>query len=374
MKKSHKKMLIFQSIILLIFILNSFVSNILGNYNFVIFLLLCLAIFKFTFGFERDRQRYTKDIIFEVIILLLIYFVISYLLGIFIGYARTANYYSWYGIKTFILPLVLTIILKEVFRYLMLKKSEGSNLLLVTTIILFIFLDVTEAIYYNEFNSGYNTFIFFALSLLPAISSNIVFSYLTKNAGYKPIILYLFVTRLYVYLLPIIPDFNEYLTSIIGLVLPIVLGYRARNFFAREKDEDVERNYKKTTVVGLVLPIVFTALVVYFTSGYFKYYALAIASGSMEPKIRKGDVVIIEKMEDGYDTLEKGDIIAFKHSSVIVVHRIINVVEADGHYFFYTKGDNNNSADNYAVKEDMVVGQVKITIPFVGLPTVWLNE
>lgn len=374
MKKSHKKMLVFQSIILLIFILNSFVSNILGNYNFVIFLLLCLAMFKFIFGFERDRQRYTKDIIFEVIILLLIYFVISYLLGIFIGYARTADYYSWYGIKTFILPLVLTIVLKEFLRYSMLKKSEGSNFLLVTSIILFVFLDVTEAIYYNEFNSGYNTFIFLALSLLPAISSNIVFSYLTKNAGYKPIILYLFVTRLYVYLLPIIPDFNEYLTSIIGLVLPIVLGYRARNFFAREKDEDVERNYKKTTVVGLVFPIIFTALVVYFTSGYFKYYALAIASGSMEPKIRKGDVVIIEKMEDGYEILEKGDIIAFKHSSVIVVHRIINIVEAEGHYFFYTKGDNNNSADNYAVKEDMVVGQVKITIPFVGLPTVWLNE
>ena len=66
MKKSYKKILIYQTIIFLVFILNSFISNILGGYNFTIFLLLSLIFFKILFGFEKDRHRYTKDIIFNV--------------------------------------------------------------------------------------------------------------------------------------------------------------------------------------------------------------------------------------------------------------------------------------------------------------------
>ena len=57
-----------------------------------------------------------------------------------------------------------------------------------------------------------------------------------------------------------------------------------------------------------------------------------------------------------------------------MVHRIIKIEKEDGKYFFYTKGDANNSPDNYVVTEDMVVGTTNLTLPYLGLPTVWLNE
>ena len=159
MKKSYKKMLIYKIITFLIFLLNSFISNILGGYNFVLFLGLSLVLFKFLFGFEKDRHRYTKDMIYETIILLLTFFVLFYLFGVIIGFAKT-NYLNLYGIKMFIIPLILTIVLKELLRYMMLKKCEESFFLTIITIILFIFLDITEAIYYANFNSNYNIFIF----------------------------------------------------------------------------------------------------------------------------------------------------------------------------------------------------------------------
>ena len=190
MKKSYKKMLTYQMIVFLIFILNSFISNILGGYNFTIFLLLSLIFFKILFGFEKDRHRYTKDIIYETLIFLLTFFVLFYLFGVIIGFAKT-NYLSWYGIKTFISPLILSIILKEILRYMMLKKCEENKFLSIITLILFIVMDVTEAIYYGNFNSNYNIFTFIALSLLPAISSNIMCNYITKQTGYKPTMLYL---------------------------------------------------------------------------------------------------------------------------------------------------------------------------------------
>ena len=58
----------------------------------------------------------------------------------------------------------------------------------------------------------------------------------------------------------------------------------------------------------------------------------------------------------------------------MVVHRIINILEENGEYYIYTKGDANVSPDNYAVEESMIMGTVVVKIPYVGLPTVWLNE
>ena len=112
MKKSYKKMLIFQFIILIIFSLNIFVKNVLTQYNTVIILLVLLIIFKKIFGFEKNHNRYTKDIIYEIIIFVMIFFIGYYILGLKIGYARVENYYSWNGIIKFIIPIILiTIIL-----------------------------------------------------------------------------------------------------------------------------------------------------------------------------------------------------------------------------------------------------------------------
>ena len=58
----------------------------------------------------------------------------------------------------------------------------------------------------------------------------------------------------------------------------------------------------------------------------------------------------------------------------MVVHRIVKIEKVNDVYYFYTKGDNNANEDNYAIKEEMVYGIVKVKIPFVGIPTVWLNE
>jgi len=374
MKKSYKKMLVFQIIIFLIFILNSFVSNILREYNFIIFLILSLVIFKLFFGFEKDKHRYTKDIIFELIIFLTIFFILFYVLGIFVSFAKVDNYYNWYGLKTFMLPLILTIILKEILRYMMLKKCEGNKLLFITTFILFVFLDITEVIYYNDFKSAYNSFIFVALSFLPAISSNIMCTYVTQKAGYKPVILYLLITRLYVYLIPIIPNPNEYITAIINFLLPMIYMFKIHSFFAKEKDEYITREYNKKSIISLILPTLLVIVIVYFTSGYFHYYAIAIASGSMESKISKGDVVIVEKIDGNYDSLEVGQVLVFKHSGVVVVHRLVNIINEDGKYYFYTKGDANYSPDDYVITEDMVLGTTNFVIPYAGLPTVWLNE
>lgn len=149
--------------------------------------------------------------------------------------------------------------------------------------------------------------------------------------------------------------------------------YKVYSFFQKTKDEEIVRDYKKTNKLSLIFPTIIVVILVYFTSGYFDYYAVAIATGSMKPNINKGDVVIIEKTSN-YESIKVGNVLAYKYDDKIIVHRIINIIEEKGKYYFYTKGDNNNSEDNFVIYEDMIVGVVNIKLPFIGYPTVWFNE
>ena len=71
MKKSYKKFIMFDIILAIFLVLNSFILNILGNYYYVdAFLVLLLVVFKFVFGFEKNRSRYLKDIILNFLIIM----------------------------------------------------------------------------------------------------------------------------------------------------------------------------------------------------------------------------------------------------------------------------------------------------------------
>ena len=373
MKKGYLRLLIFEIALIIAFILSGFVSSILSGYVKIISIILMLILFKFIFGFEKDRHRYWKSICIEIAICLLSYFLLYYLLGVLIGFVKIANYWTFNNIVYLILPLILTIILKELLRYMMLVKSEGSKLLIIMTTLFFIILELAGQFNEYTFATSYSTFIFFAVTVIPIISTNIFCSYVSYKAGYKPVIFYLLIKSLYVYIAPIIPNPNEYLYSIIELLLPMIFMYRIYKFFQKDKDEDVLREYYKKKIIPLLIPTIIVAFIVYITSGYFTYHAIAIASGSMSPNINKGDVVVIEKKRD-FQNLDIGQVIAYKKGNIIVVHRLIKKLEIDGMYYFYTKGDANDSEDNYEITEDMFIGIVNIKVPYIGYPTVWVNS
>ena len=112
-------------------------------------------------------------------------------------------------------------------------------------------------------------------------------------------------------------------------------------------------------------------ILVYFYSGYFRFYAIAIATGSMSPGIRRGDIVIIDKKDK---KIKESDIIAYKKVQTIIVHRVIQKIRLKDTYIYYTKGDANNNKDDFVIEEDMILGKVKYKIPFIGYPTILFNK
>ena len=372
MKKGNKKIIIYNFVLIAIVLLNSFISSVLNLYSMCLLLILAIFTFKMFFGIEKDNHRYAKDVSLNIIIILLASFLLYYLAGLIIGFYEANTLYSLKSIVRFIIPFVIIIILKEYLRYQIINKSQDSRLLIVLTCITFILIDITNSLHFAN-TTKYQLFLIFALTILPAISRNITATYITYKVGYKPNIIWLMVVLLYTSFLPIVPATGDYIGSMISFLFPVLICYNVYQFFEKRKKNIPLSRKSKLSWVGLAISTMFVIIIVYFTSGYFKYYTVAIATGSMKPNINIGDVVIIDQKYPVKD-LKVGQILAHKYENKVIVHRIAKIIISDGEFFIYTKGDANNGMDGYAIKEDMILGRVDKKIPYVGLPTVWLND
>ena len=373
MKKSYFKLTLFSLTLIILFLVNSFIFHFLTQNLFNIFLLFLIGITYFVFGFEKDRHRYQKDIILELTILMISFFLLYYLVGIFIGFAKTSNYFNISSLKNIIIPIIFYHVEKEFLRYQLLRKTSLSKALTALIILLFILMDSVIPVSSHSFGFTREIFLVFALNIMPSITENIFCTFLSKNFGYLPSIFYLLVMQLSQYFLPIIPNPNEYLYSIIFFLYPLVMMRLVKNYLKISKTENTSLDYSKGKYyfLGYGFAIIILTILVYFVSGYFRYYTIAIASGSMEKTIFKGDVVIIDKE---YQTIDKNDILAYQYENKVVVHRVYKMIDTGSEKFIYTKGDANSNFDQYKVTEDMIMGVVKVKIPLIGYPTVLLNE
>lgn len=89
----------------------------------------------------------------------------------------------------------------------------------------------------------------------------------------------------------------------------------------------------------------------------FGYGSAVVLSGSMEPELSKGDLIIVK--EDTEYSI--GDVVVFQDGDILVVHRIIAVEEET----VTTQGDANNTPDA-PVNRTQIKGKVTDGIPHVG--------
>ena len=82
-----------------------------------------------------------------------------------------------------------------------------------------------------------------------------------------------------------------------------------------------------------------------------------VLSGSMEPDMSTGDLLIVTK-RDSYGV---GDDVVYQDGRITVVHRIIRVEDGN----FITQGIANNSEDD-PVEPQRIKGAVALVIPYAG--------
>lgn len=93
---------------------------------------------------------------------------------------------------------------------------------------------------------------------------------------------------------------------------------------------------------ALVLVLVLVVLSISLYTRVTGHYFIAVVDGhSMEPVLNTGDIVFIVPVRDPRE-ISVGDVIVFKRpSGELIIHRVIEVREVSGRYYYVTKGDNN---------------------------------
>lgn len=95
------------------------------------------------------------------------------------------------------------------------------------------------------------------------------------------------------------------------------------------------------------------------------YQIYTVVSGSMEPEIPIGSLVLIGEAEP--DKIETDEVIAFyggKDTNAVITHRVVDNRVVMGE--FITKGDANQTEDMNPVAYDALIGRVEWSIPVLG--------
>lgn len=104
---------------------------------------------------------------------------------------------------------------------------------------------------------------------------------------------------------------------------------------------------------------------------------LAVISGSMEPAIHTGDVIIVKPLAQG-EEIRDGDVITFRAKdapSMLITHRVMGTVLVNEKPVAYTtKGDANPSIDADVVTREQVVGRYLWRIPYFGYVASFLRK
>ena len=146
----------------------------------------------------------------------------------------------------------------------------------------------------------------------------------------------------------------------------------------RAKLAELLRKDYVQTVIMVIITIVIVVVFWYGLRAAFRteHPLLAVASGSMEPVLYKGDLILVQGVENALEIHvapkgdnPPGDIIVFHKPTYppdLIVHRAVGN-GTDTSYYLITQGDANPRPDGWKVRESDIVGKYTgVKVPLLG--------
>jgi signal peptidase I len=124
-------------------------------------------------------------------------------------------------------------------------------------------------------------------------------------------------------------------------------------------------------VLGLLAGLFLAVSVPYL----FGDRSLTVLSGSMEPQLHVGDVVVVEQVPPL--DVRVGDIVTFRDpedASRLITHRVRQIDVEGGSVEFVTKGDANTSVEHWRITTDGAIGRVQYHVWRLGYLMFWIRS
>ena len=375
MQKSKSVTLFIIIIIFLYFLFSQFYLRTLGNINTYIinplFFVVLVLILKFTIQPTYKTDKYKKSIVSYVLVTITLYAVVFFASGIFLTYGNNPYANTINGIALNLYSVGLVVVCIEYIRFKLINNSLNKTSIFIIIVLTFALKDIPLNSLINNLNF-YSLFKFLFINVIPSIIKSILFTYIAKYTDYKPAIIYQLLLYLVLWVPPVLPNAPWVFTSIIDILFPLVLLLYCIYEISSKDKLHLYKSAHPIEPRGLIPLTAGIVLAIWFALGIFPIKPIGIATGSMKPTINVGDLVVIKKCNA--NDVNENDIIEYQREDFSVIHRVVEKYQKDGEIFFITKGDNNNHADSDPVSEQKLKGKVIFKIPYLALPTIWLDS
>ena len=355
--------------------LQLFYSNLYQNIIHPIFwILILIDLVSYKKHHSIHLYKPIKKIIY-VLYLTLIFILLYFCLGFFIGFSINPYQHTFLKIIQNFYIQVLPIIGLEVVRCFLLLRYKDKKSFPVLMTILFFFLEINYFILFQKIPSKEAFFKYLCSSIIPLLGAQFLFTYITLKSKYPIVLAFRIMDNLVILLAPILPSVDWFISGSLGLIKITIIYLLFK--YQYTKDQHVKKIHKKNSffMISYAFALVFATFLVSFMLGFFQYEPIVILSNSMYPIYERGDIVIFEKLSPKQRShLSIGKIIIYELENQYIAHRIVSVMNHENNVSYVTKGDNNNVEDFYLVDSKNIQGIYKFSIPFIGFPSVWLNE
>lgn len=359
--------------------LGNFFNNQYASYILKPLLWLGIALMVYSFPRVRPKAkiRYNKFLNWWAFNFAVVFISASFVIGIVDGLGKSPYDHSLQGITINLIAVGSFLLATELVRYYLVNSlTKKENYLVFMLVASFIALSSISPNHYMKIKDFEGVVKFAAQYVAPEFCHNLLATYLAFLGGPLPSLIYMGLIKAFNWFSPILPNFKWLTAALVGVLCPVFsLGImqnaylsEAKLLKAEDKEEENPLGWIATTLTSIAI--------IWFAVGVFPIYPSVIATGSMEPLIKPGDVILVKKAYELSDleNFQVGDILQFERDGILISHRIIEIIEKDGNKSFHTKGDNNSVPDHELIKPEQVRGVIVKVVPKVGWPTLLMKN
>lgn len=251
--------------------------------------------------------------------------------------------------------------------YLFQRLDKKRPMLTLSGITLLFTLFTIPIIVFTRLNNAETIFVTTGKIILPEFAENILATYLVMVGGPWTSIIYRLIVALFEWGMPILPKLSWLATAFIGTVIPAIMLMLINQVLNKpetaQENAEGKRPAKKNGSLAWIIVAIVTMLLLWFNLGLFGVQPFLVSGVSMQPTLYAGDIVIVKNVAP--EEIAVGDVILYKLSNGMVLHRVIEIQNENGQIQFITQGDGLNIVDN-PVGESQLKGKMIASIPKLG--------
>ncbi len=299
------------------------------------------------------------------------------IVGLFGGFGTSPYSFAPFSILTNLFYVSAFLLGTEISRAYLIKQGAQTKryttLIIGLTTLLYVLLQLTPN-QLTQLQTAEATFLleFIGKVLITSIAMNLLATYLSYMGGATASMAYVGALLAFEWFSPILPNPHWTILALVGTIAPAI-GFTIIQSSIHEPGQPKKKRHKtKGSEQGWTAVAIFSVIMVFFSFGYLGVKPTVIYSGSMNPTVEVGDIVLIQKVET--TSIQPDDIIQFYQDNVTVIHRVVRITEADGQKQLITKGDANEDSDFKPVPLNYVLGKSVFTIPKLGWIQIFIKS